>query len=222
VDVIDAYVAALDGVLRGPRRAKADLVTEVRDSLTDAAAAHERGGLSWQAAGRRAVEEFGVLGEIAPGYQVELGLTQGRRTALLVLFVLGAQPVVWGLAGPLVAKLVAQPWISHPGPGYVLVDQSVEWLGIVAMLGALLAALACGIGTRYLGVRCRLTRVNRVIGVFALGVSVVFALLGSFLGLLSAEARSLLNVPGVLWTAAFLLVPLGWVALSARRCLTDI
>jgi hypothetical protein len=37
---------------------------------------------------------------------------------------------------------------------------------------------------------------------------VVFALLGSFLGLLSAEARSLLNVPGVLWTVAFLLMPL--------------
>jgi len=222
VDVIDAYVAALDGVLRGPRRAKADLVTEVRDSLTDAAAAHERGGLGREAAERRAVEEFGALGEIALGYQVELGLTQGRRTALLVLFVLGAQPVVWGLAGPLVAKLAAQPWISHPGPGYVLVDQGVEWLGVVAMLGALLAALACGIGTRYLAVRRRLTQVTRVTGVFALGVSVVFALLGSFLGLLSAEARSLLNVPGVLWTVAFLLVPLGWVALSARRCLTAI
>jgi hypothetical protein len=34
------------------------------------------------------------------------------------------------------------------------------------------------------------------------------ALLESFLGLLSAEARSLLNVPGVLWTVAFLLMPL--------------
>jgi hypothetical protein len=217
VDVIDAYVAALGGALRGPRPAKADLVTEVRDSLADAAAAHERGGLGREAAERRAVEEFGALGEIAPGYQTELGLTQGRRTALLVLFVLGAQPVVWGLAGPRVAKLTAQPWVSHPGPGYVLVEQGVEWLGVVAMLSALLAALACGIGTRYLGVGTRLTRVT---GVFALAVSVVFALLGSFLGLLSAEARSLLNIPGVLWTLAFLLIPLGWVALSARRCLT--
>jgi hypothetical protein len=78
----------------------------------------------------------------------------------------------------------------------------------VEEFGALLAALACGIGTRYLGVGCRLTQLTRVTGVFALGVSVVFALLGSFLGLLSAEARSLLNVPGVLWTVAFLLIPL--------------
>lgn len=56
MDVIDAYVAALGGALRGPRPAKADLVTEVRDSLADAAAAHEHGGL-----GREAAERHGQV-----------------------------------------------------------------------------------------------------------------------------------------------------------------
>ena len=35
--VIDDYVADLDARLRGDRRAKADLLTEARDSLQDAA-----------------------------------------------------------------------------------------------------------------------------------------------------------------------------------------
>jgi hypothetical protein len=86
VGVIDAYVAELGGILRGPRRAKADLLDEARDSLVDAVRAYQDRGLDRQAAERRAVEEFGDVAEIAPGYQTELGLVQGRRTALLVLF----------------------------------------------------------------------------------------------------------------------------------------
>lgn len=223
VGVIDDYMTALEGALRGPRRAKADLLAEVRDGLTDAAAAHERTGLGRQASQRQAVQEFGAVGEIAPGYQAELGLAQGLRTALLVLSVLAAQPLAWGMAGPLVARVLALPWVSRPGPGYALADQAVEVLGVAAVVGGLLAALGCGIGIRFLRAS-HLTagrRLARVTGVFALAVALVFALLGVFLSAVSAEARSTLNPPGVLWTVAFLLLPMGWVALSGRRCLSS-
>src|SRR4051812_26337431 len=72
--VIETYVAELGRTLRGPRRAKADLLAEARDSLVDAAGARERVGLPREEAEREAVAEFGAVPDIAPGYQTELGL----------------------------------------------------------------------------------------------------------------------------------------------------
>jgi hypothetical protein len=214
VGVIDAYVAELGRALRGPRRAKADLLAEARDSLLDAARAYQDRGLDPKGAERRAVEEFGEVAEIAPGYQTELGLAQGRRTALLVFLVLTAQPFVWSYA----SHLADDRWTGDPGPLYVLLGALVEWLGAASIIGALLAALGCGIGVRYLGARRRLVQAT---GVFALAVSGVFALMGLLLTVLSpvAEARSLLAVHGTPVTVVFLVIPLAWVARSARRCL---
>jgi hypothetical protein len=215
VGVIDAYVAELGGALRGPRRAKVDLLAEARDSLVDAARAHEHRGLDRDAAERQAVEEFGGVPEIAPGYQTELGLAQGRRTALLVLFVLAAQPFGWSA----IASLVGDPSNRDPGPVYVLLDALAAWLGVAAIVGALFAALACGIGVRYLGARRWLVQAT---GVFALAVVSVFGLMGLLLTVLTpvADARSLLTVTGLPWTVTFLGAPLTWIAMSARRCLT--
>src|SRR5262245_50362297 len=89
--VIDAYIDQLRGTLRGPRRATADLLTEARDSLVDAAEAYERDGFGRAAAETRAVREFGDVRVVAPEYQNELGLAQARRTALLVLAVITLQ-----------------------------------------------------------------------------------------------------------------------------------
>jgi hypothetical protein len=74
--VIDDYVTALDRTLRGPRRARRDLVTEARDSLTDCAEAYLAEGMDQAGAERMAVADFGTVAEIAPGYQEEL--TAGR------------------------------------------------------------------------------------------------------------------------------------------------
>ena len=81
--MIDAYVADLADALRGPRRAKADLIAEARDSLVDATEAYARRGFDRAAAERRAVQEFGMIAEIAVGYQTELGLAQGPRSCWL-------------------------------------------------------------------------------------------------------------------------------------------
>ncbi|MQA83750.1 MAG: hypothetical protein GEV03_03705 [Streptosporangiales bacterium] len=206
--MIDTYIAELGGALRGPGRVKADLLAEARDSLVDATEAYQSRGLDREAAEHEAVGEFGTVPEIAPGYQTELGLAQGRRTALLVLLVLAPQDLVWDAWGA-----VAPDWTGSPGPGYLLVDGAVKWLGSAAMVGALLAVLVGGIGLRYLGARRRLTR---GIGVLGFAVSGVFTVSGVLLTVLAPSGGWPFDVVGLL---AFLVIPLTCTAMSARRCL---
>lgn len=208
MDLIEAYVTELDRALRGPRTAKADLLTEVRDSLTDAAEAHERAGLDRRTAERRAVAEFGPVSEIAADYQTELGLTQGRRTALLIFFVLAAQPVLWRLTRHLTGQA------GSDAPGYLLVDALVSWLGTASLVVAVLMVVAAGRGVRYLGTHRGLVRAT---GIFAFAVCVVFSVLGSLLTALTPHP--LLSVTGLPGTLLFLMLPLAWVGRWGRACL---
>jgi hypothetical protein len=206
VGVIETYVAELGRTLRGPRRAKADLLAEARDSLVDAAEAR-RVGLSHEEAEHEAVAEFGAIRDIAPGYQTELGLAQARRTALVVFGVLAAlEPashLAWRSGGPSAT--------SHPA-WYPLLAHLVDWVGIAALGGALLGVAGCAIGVRHLSVGRGLTR---SVGVFAAAVAGCFAAGGLLLTLGNPA-------PPTLATATWTLVALGslaWVGGSARRCL---
>jgi hypothetical protein len=208
VGMIDTYVAELAGALSGPRRAKADLIAETRDSLVDATKAYRRRGLDREAAEHRAVTEFGDVAEIAPAYQTELGLAQGQRTAFWIVCVLAPQSLVWDHVGGLV--LGDSRW--DPTPGYAVVDNVLPWLGLVAITSSLLAGLACGIGTRYLRVARELTRAT---GVLAFVVSAVFAISGALLTVLSPAPVT----TGLLLLAAIVLLPLLCITVSAQRCL---
>ncbi len=203
--VIDAYVADLARALHGPRRAKTDLLSEARDSLIDAAEAHEQRGLSRASAERTAVAEFGEVARIAPGFQRELGCAQSVRTALLVCLVLAPQDILWDFAD--------RP--ARPGStAFVTFEGIIGWLGGAAMAGALVLALACGVGVRFLGVRRALTRAT---GLFAVVVSTVFAACGIFLTALAPAP--LFSATGLPMATAVLVLPLAWVAVSGRRCL---
>ncbi|MFI5561758.1 permease prefix domain 1-containing protein [Amycolatopsis japonica] len=79
MNAIEAYIDELDGRLRGPRSAKADLLTEARDGLVDAADAYREGGVDEAEAERRAVADFGPADLIARDYQAELGLRRDIR-----------------------------------------------------------------------------------------------------------------------------------------------
>ncbi|HEY3001297.1 MAG TPA: permease prefix domain 1-containing protein [Kribbellaceae bacterium] len=212
VTVIDAYLAELGTALRGPRRAKADLLAEARDSLADAAEAHEARGMDRVEAERAAVAEFGDLQEVAPGYQSELGLAQARRTGLLVFFLLISQPFVWNVAWPAISG-------RSPDGGEaaaVALDSALEWVGGLTMVAALLMAAACGIGVRYLGVRRGVTRAT---GVLVLTASTVIGGAGLLLTAMNADAGTPAAALALAWTTAFVVVPFGYAALSARRCL---
>ncbi|WDZ82189.1 permease prefix domain 1-containing protein [Micromonospora cathayae] len=209
MNMIEAYVAELDKALRGPRATKADLLAEARDGLVDAADAYESAGLDRLDAERRAVAEFGAVPEIASGYQTELGLAQGRRTALLIFFVLAAQPVLWRLTRHLAGSA------GFDSPGYLLVEDVVSWMGAATVLAAILVVTAAGYGVRYLGARRRLVRVT---GVFAFAVCVVFSVLGVLLTALTPNA--LMSVAGLPSALVFLGIPLAGIGVSGRNCLS--
>jgi hypothetical protein len=192
---IDCYVDRLSGALIGPRRVKADLVTEARHGLIDAARAHHADGLSWPEAERLAVAEFGAVKELLPAYQAELGIAQMRRTALLVFTVLVAQTVIWG-------RIIDEP-VPRSGLPATL-DTMIGWLGLAAML----AAVAAVVSLRYLPTRRDATAVA---GSLALTLSILMALLG--VGITATSGGDLR------WTIAFGLLPMAWTAHSAHRCL---
>jgi hypothetical protein len=210
--LIDTYIAELAGALHGPGRAKDDLLTEARDSLVDATEAYVDGGLDEAAAQRQAVRDFGAVADIAPGYQAELGLAQGRRTALLILFVFAAQPFVWGYAFH---------WVTGTPPsssrtGVRLADDLVENLGGITLLVSMLAVLAYRIGMRSPAVRTRLARLT---GIFALVVAGVFTGFSAFLTAFGAWPSVWLLLISLMWTAGFIVLPMSVIAVWARRCL---
>jgi hypothetical protein len=175
---IDAYVATLRGALRGPRAAKADLVQEARDGLIDAAERYEDDGLDRLAAERAAVEEFGPVAALAPEYQRELALTQGRRTAVIV----GVAVAVEALVSEVAWRRAAVAWDWHPGRAYEILARTVDYGTYTVVLGALLAALACGIGSRYVNVGRTFVRAT---GIAAIGVVAFFSVGGVLLSAFS-------------------------------------
>jgi hypothetical protein len=211
--VIDEYIDELHATLRGPRGVKDELLTEARHSLVDAADAYQERGLDRDAAERQAVAEFGEVREVAPDYQAELAVSQGRRTALLVFFVHTPQHVLSEIAW----RSQAHAWTWHPGHAYQVLARIVDWAAMATIAGSLLAVLACGIGVRYLGVRWRLTR---AIGLLAIAGCVFFAVTGVLLTQLNPDASAMVRSgPTLLWTVVSSALPL-WVVISARRCLS--
>lgn len=201
--VIDTYLTKLNAALKGPNRAKADLLAEARDSLEDAAEAYEHQGLPRHAAEQAAIADFGELPEIVPGYQAELGWTQGYRTALAVLSMFAAQPLVWGYAFEWATGTSSdQPYTA---------DEIVENTGGITILMALLGVLAYRFGMRHPAVRARLTRITGI------GALAACALLVSMSTMMTALAG---NAVSLLWTTMFVLLPVTWITTSARRCLT--
>jgi hypothetical protein len=206
---VDAYIAALGRALSGPGRKKADLLAEARDGLEDATEALEADGLTRWDAEQQAVADFGQLAEVVPGYRAELGYAQGRRTAVLLCLVMLAQPVIW-LEG-------SWPWNQHEdgsGPVAVFLNQLVELAGVLSIIGAVLAIVACGAGVRLPAVRNRATRAT---GIFSLLSSALVGMTAVCMGL--SGPSSSVGLENMVWVTGFVLAPLALVSFSARRCL---
>ncbi|MDP9841897.1 permease prefix domain 1-containing protein [Streptosporangium lutulentum] len=137
--VIDDYVTGLSHALRGPRGPKLDMITEARDSLLDTAEALEGEGLDRAEAERIAVEEFGPISEIAPGYQEGLSISAGRRLACLLFLSVPLTTLMWTLTwrtlpGDPAAYAAWPSWFIPVSRGLDILQMFVGVLGGVTLL----------------------------------------------------------------------------------------
>lgn len=172
-DPIAGHVSALRAQLYGPRAAKASMLREVRDGLTDAAEGYRAEGTPPDRAVELAIEEFGDPREIAGGYQVELAARQARF-ALAFLAILGpilevSSRILWSNS-PRTTKPV-------PDAAFVMaqLQDIVSW---TASLGAALALVVFGLGARWLAFRVGFVR---AVAYVLLGKLAFMMIAGSFL-----------------------------------------
>ncbi|MEU8056749.1 permease prefix domain 1-containing protein [Microbispora bryophytorum] len=211
---IDEYVASMRHALRGPGGARRDLLTEARDSLLDAAEAYEGEGLPRAEAERLAVADFGTVPEVAPGFQGELTVSQGRRTAALLF-----------LSVPLIASMWAVIWRIFPESPHVAEIKPV-WFGPLARTVDLLqlgVGVIGGLALLALGRGARLVRrpalVTRGLGLFVWIQTPLIAVMGLTL---AAAAQGPVGFSGYLPGVAVSLISYafaGWLLYSAAHCL---
>ncbi|MER7457154.1 permease prefix domain 1-containing protein [Micromonospora sp. NPDC126480] len=205
--MVEERLRALGERLRGPRRLKADLLTEARHGLLDAVEAYREDGLPAAEARRRAVAEFGSPAQLAPAYQAELAVGALRGLSWRVLAVAAASIAVGDLTW------YGASWSEGPRPpeGYLLLAASLDWLWLVA-------AVLGGLGVLVAGATRRNRLVDRLVGagltgVLALGALVGAAVFGWSVGLWDAA----LTWPPMIVGAVVVTVGFLWLG-SAVRC----
>ena len=216
-DVIERYVTDLGSRLQGSRKQVRDLLTETRDSLTDATEAHLDDGLTEAEAQERAVEEFGPVREIAREYQAELAVAYGTRTLIWLAIVLPLMHMAWEYG----RMLLIGPWQDFgtmPPAWYLFIAKANDLTSGIASGVALLALVLGRILARKYDTRL-LAKAGAVVALAAVGA----VLLGN-LSIIAATAhldpaRLLQSSP---MTAASVI---SWIViirlgLLARRCLS--
>ena len=213
IAIIDRYADGLAAALRGPRRLRADLVAEARDSLLDATEAHIDAGLPPTAAAQRAVAEFGRHREIVPGYQRELAAAQGKRTVLWMATALPLlhlfAPLMWWRA----------PWqsMADPGMGYWTLTADYDYLSLGASLAAVILLVGFGWGSRYIGDSVRYAW---AVGIGVLGFLIVHGAAGAAVFAFSAyHWPQMVTWPPVLVGGVLNGLAFGYATLTAWRCI---
>lgn len=136
-------LAELDRSLRGPARAKRQLLGEARAGLADATEAYRAAGLDPARAAERAAAEFGTVAQLRPHFQAELDIAQTRHLAWLAL------PLV-----PLIQLFWNVIWELNPYPTWraasvpFLIAASASTLALLASFVAVLVLLLTGRGGR--------------------------------------------------------------------------
>ncbi|HEV2894723.1 MAG TPA: permease prefix domain 1-containing protein [Actinomycetota bacterium] len=150
--VLDGYLVELEAALVGPRQARAAIVAEVADGLTEATTAHERQGLTPADAASAAAAEFGDAQLVAAGLGAELAAQTGRRVGLGLLATGPLVGLTW--LGTVLANAAAVG--DRPPAGLVLVPLLFAAVLAAAVPAAVVSVLASGRLTRWLPASSRL------------------------------------------------------------------
>ncbi|MBB5855167.1 permease prefix domain 1-containing protein [Amycolatopsis umgeniensis] len=211
---IQAYIDDLDRRLSGSAGAKADLLTEARDGLHDAAEAYREGGIDGADAERRAVADFGPADLIAREYQAELGLRRDIR--VLWELIVGVPMLI--LAWDLARVLSSGDWtrLGHPPSWYY------RAIGAADILAALSPMVAVGgvIVARLLSRRREGPSIARVVSwslAGAVGLNLLaVTMYGGATGFLE-PARLIVSVPCAVLSATWILFSMRLTVAARRR-----
>lgn len=141
MSAVEEHVRRLDRALVGPRRLKRDLLREVRHGLSDTAEAYAADGLDDPE--RRAVDEFGAVRLVAPGYQRELAASASRTFGLLV----AAAFTLLTVTADLMWR--GAPWTGPRPPAlYLFLSDTVDRLSVAAAALAGAGVLALWLASR--------------------------------------------------------------------------
>ena len=206
VSTAEAYVAALDQSLVGPRRVRRGLVQEARDHLDDASTSLSDAGYDRAEAERIAVADFGSLDQIVPAFQTTLAVAASRRTAWMLFVALSIQPFLWD--GPLGHD-------DRPAPDgllFAILDHLVEWGGGAMILASVAMLAATGVGNRWFAAGRGVARLGAVTTIVC-AASIKVIALGMVLLSGASQPRAWLML------LVFILVPFSAAATQARRTL---
>jgi hypothetical protein len=146
--VLDAYLAELAGGLVGPEPARAAIVAELGDGLTEAVAAGQARGLTPAAAAAAAVAKFGEPRTLAAGFAPELAAVTGRRVGLGLLATGPLVGLTW-----LAALLASSVAVGRQPPAGLAVAAAVFGMVLaVAVPAAVLSVAVTGRLSRWLPV----------------------------------------------------------------------
>ncbi|WP_410605448.1 permease prefix domain 1-containing protein [Amycolatopsis sp. lyj-90] len=157
MSAIEAYIGDLDRRLSGSAGAKADLLTEARDGLSDAAEAYREGDACQGDAERRAVADFGPAAVIAREYQAELTLRGDIGALWKVIIGVPLFQLSWELAR--IWSYGDWSRMGKPTPEWYL--SVIELFGVLVIVSPLIGAVAL-VGARRLGRRLDSVRLGKV------------------------------------------------------------
>ncbi len=212
--VIERYIADVSIRLPGPRRWRAGVLDELRDSLLDATDALCE-TTTPAAAAVRAVAEHGPVDQVSRAYEPELATVWARRAGLLALGIIPAMAIVWNVAlhlGP------ATPW--HPSHTALHIAAPLIAGGVCSTVACSSAALL-GTGRLTTIISNRLLPIRVAICAASVAVSVAVLALLSVVTARAVAAPNSLEWPAVLIALALSLTALAALGRTTYRCVTS-
>ena len=217
---VEAYLRAIAASLPGPRRARSDILAELRSGLLDAIDARRSAGLTAQAATEAAIAEFGDPRQVASAFRPYLAMTQARRTALSL-----------AVTGPLVGML----WAGAASASHITLRHAPPWQWpgapplspaafpaagaalLVVITSSLVTIAATGRLTRWLPAGPRTAAATAATAGFA-AIAADLAILALLASQLTSAPATLAPLPVAAATAASL-TRLTLARRAAHRCL---
>jgi len=219
--LIDAYIREVAAALPGSRRARHDVLTELKDGLLDAASNHQCNGRPASTAAQAAIAEFGDARQVAAAYRPELAVIHARRIAFSFLASVPLVGFWWVLAAASsdLGERPAPPW-QWQGltPGSQLAVHLAACASLIAVVTALVTVFATGRIIRWLPISPRVTTTTAAMASLAAGAA--------DLGIVTLVISQILSAPSALdpgpvtFAAMASLARITFSRRAAQRCLT--